>query len=124
MVFKALGRDESEFDLRVATECDEDGTSPSKAVEIARHYGFAGSYQDFFTTLGDIRKILTRELFPIAFLKLSPVWGTPPHAVVVVEIIESNIQVLDPERGDLSIPIDEFTTAWGKTNYQIIVVQP
>jgi ABC-type bacteriocin/lantibiotic exporter with double-glycine peptidase domain len=119
MVLASLGVSKTEQELRGLCDCTYDslllpgGTDPFKLKIAAQTLGFANT-QIGNLTVDDLRSELARGLYPIAYLKAKLASRMPPqfHAVVVVEIIENEVEVLDPSRGELVLSLEDFLTEW------------
>ena len=113
MVLASFGVDKSEAELRSLCECDETGTTPSNIVRAAIECGF-----DSFTanlTLDELREEVSRNNFPIVFLRLSGEETYSNHAVVVYKISKKKVFVLDPaEIGEREFEIDSFVENWSR----------
>jgi hypothetical protein len=98
------------------------GTDPFKLKIAAQTLGFASTLIGNLT-VDELKLELARGLYPIAFLKAKLASGRPPqfHAVVVLAIIENDVEVLDPWRGELVVPLEDFLTEW--TRGTTIVVE-
>lgn len=128
MVLSSLGVSKTEQELRLLCDCTYDspllpgGTDPFKLKIAAQTLGFANTLIGNLT-FDELKIELARGLYPIAYLKAKLASGRPAqfHAVVVVKIIENDVEVLDPWRGELAIPLEDFLTEW--TRGTTIVVE-
>lgn len=112
MVLASLGCDIFEAELRALCECDETGTSPSKAVEAAIQCGF-DAYQANLT-IEELTEILAENLTPIIFIRFS-VAVNYSHAIVIYKITSKHIYALDPsELEERKIKIDKFLEIWSR----------
>lgn len=112
MVLASLGCDISEAELRSLSECDETGTSPSKAVEAAIQCGF-DAYQANLT-IEELTEIIAEKLTPVVFIRFSTAVNYS-HAIVVYQITSKEVYALDPsEIGERKIKITEFTEIWSR----------
>lgn len=119
MVLSSLGVSKTEQELRVLCDCTYDspllpgGTDPFKLKIAAQTLGFTNT-QIGNLTVDDLRSELARGLYPIAYLKANLASRMPRqfHAVVVVDIVENEVGVLDPWRGELVLSLEDFLTEW------------
>ena len=119
MVLTSLGVSKTEQELRVLCDCTYDspllpgGTDPFKLKIAAQTLGFTNT-QIGNLTVDDLRSELARGLYPIAYLKANLESRMPRqfHAVVVVDIVENEVEVLDPWRGELVLSLEDFLTEW------------
>ncbi|MFY9608557.1 MAG: hypothetical protein WAU45_08070 [Blastocatellia bacterium] len=75
-------------------------------------------------TLDELRVFLTDGHHPIVFVDLSPIDGIEEvHAVVVVGASQNQIIVLDPLKGERSLPLQAFNTAWAMRHNLVIIVE-
>ncbi|MEK6302334.1 MAG: cysteine peptidase family C39 domain-containing protein [Acidobacteriota bacterium] len=119
MVLTSVGVSKTEQELRVLCDCTYDsplmpgGTDPFKLKIAAQTLGFANTLIGNLT-VDELKSELARGLYPIAYLKAKLASGMPPqfHAVVVIEMIETDVEVLDPWRGELVLSLEDFLTEW------------
>jgi len=123
MVFDSFGVVVPETELRQQCDCTPfNGTDALMAVSAARQFGFAETAKHTMR-LEEIPALLMDGLYPIAFVDLSPIDGIADvHAFVVVEISSDQIIVLDPLKGERSISLQAFTTAWAMRHNLAIIV--
>jgi len=75
-------------------------------------------------TLEELRVVMIDGYFPIVFVDLSPIDGIQDvHALVVVGATQQQIVVLDPLKGERSLPLQAFSTAWAMRNNLAIIVE-
>lgn len=124
MVLGSFGPDIAESELRRQCDCTPYfGTNALKVVEVARHFGFAGTAKHTMT-LDELRVVLTDGHHPIVFVDLGPIDGIEEvHAVVVVGASQHQIVVLDPLKGERSLPLQAFSTAWAMRHNLAIIVE-
>ena len=124
MVLGSFGLDISESELR--RQCDSTpyfGTDALRVVDVARQFGFSGSAKHTMT-LDELRGLLTDGHHPIAFVDLGPIDGIEEvHAVVVVGASQHEIVVLDPLKGERSLPLQAFSTAWAMRHNLAIIIE-
>lgn len=123
MVLASLGHDIPEIQLRELCECDDEGTSKSKAVECLRNLGFPDSDWGHFR-LEDLEEELGQGGHPIVCLEFSH--QPYQHAVVVISITKDHVQVLDPDRllgGERDLSIQNFIRAWRGTKGLAILIK-
>jgi len=124
MVLSSLGLDISESELRRKCDCTPYfGTNALMVVDVARQFGFAGTAKHTMT-LDELRVLLTDGHHPIVFVDLGPIDGIEEvHAVVVVGASAHQIVVLDPLKGERSLPLQAFSTAWAMRHNLGIIVE-
>jgi len=119
MVLSSLGVSKTEQELRVLCDCTYDspllpgGTDPFKLKTAAQTLGFTNT-QIGNLTVDELRSELARGLYPIAYLTASLASRMPRqfHAVVVLNMVENEVEVLDPWRGELVLSLEDFLTEW------------
>lgn len=119
MVLECYGHVVSEFELRQRCACDDDGTYPSKIVEVAKQYGLKKSGL-VYLELDQLQENLSLGLHPIVWLELS---FRSFHSVVVVEITKEQVHVLDPEIGERAFDIRDFNLSWSAYNGLTILIE-
>lgn len=66
---------------------------------------------------------MTDGHYPIVFVELNPIDGIEDvHAVVVVGVRQHQIIVLDPLKGERSLPLQTFNIAWAMRHNLTIIV--
>lgn len=125
MIIGSFGVDISESELRTRCDCTPYfGTTALMVVDVARKLGFPNTAKHTLT-LEELRVACTNGRYPIVFIDLSPIDGTPNvHALVVVGASEQKIVVLDPLKGERSIPLQAFTAGWAMRHNMAIIVEP
>jgi ABC-type bacteriocin/lantibiotic exporter with double-glycine peptidase domain len=92
-------------------------------VDVARQFGFGGTAKHTMT-LDELRALVTAGHHPIVFVNLRPIDGIEDvHAVVVVGASQHQIIVLDPLKGERSLPLQAFNTAWAMRHNLAIIVE-
>lgn len=117
MVLDALGVPKTEAQIRLDSKCTPEGTDPDDLLAAARKYGFAASIKAYHLSLTQLRKQLQEGHYPIVYL-LQP----PEHSVVVVDIDRKGVHVLDPIRGERTIPRKVFEEQWEPMRRVTIVI--
>ena len=93
------------------------------SINVARQFGFAGTAKHTLT-LEELRVVVTGGHHPIVFIDLSPLDGIEDiHALVVVGASQHEIIVLDPLKGERSLPLQAFSTAWALRHNLAIIVE-
>jgi ABC-type bacteriocin/lantibiotic exporter with double-glycine peptidase domain len=112
MVLADLGYEISETELRNLSDCDETGTSPSKAVKAAIECGF-NAYQASLT-FEELAELIAHDIMSIVFIRISAE-ANYSHAIVVYKITSTKVFAIDPtEIGERKIDINEFTEIWSR----------
>lgn len=125
MVLASLGREVPEITLRQMCECDDEGTSISKAVECAKRYGFIGSFRAYLH-FEELRAELERGRFPVVYLQPTSVVPQDLHSVVVTDIRADQVLVLDPHNlfgGSIELDREDFTRQWQAINGLTIIIE-
>ena len=124
MVLGSFGIDIPEGELRQRCDCTPySGADALMVVDVARQFGFAGTRKHTMT-LDELRVLLTDGHHPIVFVHLGPIDGIEDvHAVVVVGASQRQIIVLDPLKGERSLPLQAFSTAWAMRHNLAIIVK-
>jgi len=124
MVLGSFGLDISESELRRQCDCTPYfGTDALRVVDVARQFGFARSAKHTMT-LDELRKLLAKAHHPIVFVDLGPIDGIEEvHAVVVVDARHDEIVVLDPLKGERTLPLQAFSTAWAMRHNLAIIIE-
>lgn len=121
MVLESYGHVVSEMELRQRCECDDDGTYPSKVVEVAKRAGLSQSLLIRNLQFDQLQELLSEGLYPIVWLKVMVDQVTVNHSVIVVEITEGQINMLDPTTRERALGVEEFKRAWFAENGTIII---
>ena len=115
--------DIAESELRQRCDCAPYGTDALMVVYVARQFGFAGTAKHTIA-LDELRAFLTEGHHPIVFVNLGPIDGIEDvHALVVVGASQHQIIVLDPLKGERSLPLQVFSTAWAMRHNLAIIVE-
>jgi hypothetical protein len=124
MVLGSFGIDISESELRGRCDCmPYFGVDALMAIDAARQLGFAGTAKHTLT-LDELRAVLADGHHPIVFIDLSPIDGIPDvHAMVVADAGRGEVVVLDPLKGERSIPLQAFSTGWAMRHNLAIIVE-
>jgi len=123
MVLGSFGVEITEADLRRRCDCTPYGTDALMVVDVARQFGFVGTAKHTIA-LDELRGVLTDGHHPIVFVNLSPIDGIEDvHAVVVVDASQDQIVVLDPLKGERSLPLQAFSTAWAMRHNLAIIIE-
>lgn len=124
MIFGSFGIDIPEGELRQRCDCTPySGTNALMVVDVARQFGFAGTAKHTMM-LDELRELLADGHHPIVYVDLRPIDGIEDvHAVVVVDASQHQIIVLDPLKGERSLPLQAFSTAWAMRHNLAIIVE-
>lgn len=124
MVLDALGISRTEAQIREDSKCTSEGTDPDNLLAAARRYGFTGSIKAYYLSFNQLRKHLQEGHHPIVYLLVSLLPDAQPeeHSVIVFEIDRKGVHVLDPIRGELTIPRRLFEEQWGDMRRVTIVI--
>jgi ABC-type bacteriocin/lantibiotic exporter with double-glycine peptidase domain len=124
MVLAAAGIEKSEEELRLATNCDAEGTWPHEIVKAAKSFGFEDA-RKYNIDFDELKTALTEGFYIIAYIKIQV--GTTgylqKHAVVVAQIDQGNILLLDPIRGEIEVSEADFLREWGATRRETILIK-
>lgn len=123
MVFESFGVVLAESELREQCDCTPlYGTDALAAVDLARSLGFLQTAK-YTLSLTGLAELIADGHHPIVYVILRPIDGVnDPHAFVVIGLNESEVTVLDPLKGERSIPVQNFIDAWAmKHNLAILV---
>ena len=107
MVLDALGVSKTEAQIRQDSKCTPEGTEADDLLAAARKYGFTDSIKAYYLSFTQLRKELQEGHYPIVYL-LQP----PEHSVVVFKVDRKGVHVLDPSRGERTIPRRLFEEQW------------
>lgn len=123
MALSSFGIDIAEADLRVRCDCTVFGTDALKTVDAARQLGFNGTAKHTLS-LPEIENLLSRGHYPVVLVDLRPIDGIrSTHAMVVIGMTASAVNVYDPARGERVISRRSFLAAWTIQNNLAIIVQ-
>ena len=124
MALESLGVSKTEEELRALCDCTALGTRAGAVVEAARSLGFSET-RKYNLDIDSLKDQLQQGHYPIVYIyaRLLPDSRLENHAVIVIEISESHIKVLDPARGELALPKEEFEREWGFTRRLAILIK-
>lgn len=123
MVLSSFGLNIAEDQLRVRCDCNAFGTDALKTVDAARQLGFNGTAKHTLS-LPEIERLLSSGHYPVVLVDLRPIDGIRgTHAMVVIGITSSAVNVYDPARGERFISRRAFVAAWTIQNNLAIIVQ-
>lgn len=124
MVLESLGIVKSEAELRDKCHTDFMGTRFNMVVRAAQDLGFDKS-QSATLSLEELKAEMDRGIFPIVYIKDRLAENQPyqQHAVVIVEMSESEVVALDPFRGEYTFPLEDFARKWGAARWQTILIE-
>lgn len=109
MVLASLDFEKSEAEIRSFCDCDETGTSPSKAVEAVIKFGFDAYRANL--TFEELEGLISQNLTPIVFTKFIESVNYS-HAIVIYKISKEKIYALDPELGEIKYDKNQFNEMW------------
>ncbi len=116
-----MGLDISESDLRALCDCTPFGTDALKAIDAARKLGFAKSSKQNLS-VEELKSLIAKGQYPIAFVNLDPIDGiNDSHALVIIEMRDTNIVVYDPLHGERALPRESFSAAWAMMKNLVIL---
>jgi len=121
MVLEALGVTRSESELRELCDCTIFGTTAIELIQAARTLGFSGS-RKYSLTLENIQEFTEQGYFPIVFVVLAEGPSLDVHSLVVVSVAEDEVNVLDPQQGYRTIPLDSFKEMWSPMKNLAVVI--
>ena len=113
MVLSSFGIDLEESELRARCDCTVSGTDALKAVDAARQLGFAGTAK-YTLSPQELEALVSGGHHPIAFVDMRPIDGFRAHAVIVIGTSPQEIVVLDPLRGERSLPFQKDSMQRGQ----------
>ena len=115
MVLEAYGLSKTEGELRELTNCTVLGTTAWDVVLAARALGFP-STRKYTVNLEELREQIISGLYPIVFVRarLRLDLRRQEHYAVVTAASETQVELLDPWRGECSIPTEEFLQDWSR----------
>jgi ABC-type bacteriocin/lantibiotic exporter with double-glycine peptidase domain len=132
MVLASFGVVKTEQELRELCDCTYDsvfllgGTDPHpfKLKAAAQSLGFVNT-TIASPTFDELKMELERGLYPIIYVKVQLSPDKPPqkHAVVVVEIDETSVEIRDPWRGELVLSQAAFLTEWESARRVTILIE-
>jgi ABC-type bacteriocin/lantibiotic exporter with double-glycine peptidase domain len=123
MVLSSFGLDIAEEPLRIRCDCNVFGTDALKTVDAARQLGFNGTAKHTLS-LPEIERLLSSGQYPIVLVDLRPIDGVRgTHAMVIVGVTASAVNVYDPARGERFLSRRSFVAAWTLQNNLAIIVQ-
>lgn len=123
MVLGGFGVEVGESELRARCDHTLSGTHALKAVDAARRLGFAGTAK-YTLSVEELRTLVADGHHPIVFVDLRPIDGLRDiHALVIIGISQQAISVLDPLKGERSLPLQAFSTAWAMRHNLTIIVE-
>lgn len=123
MVFASFGVKIEEGELRALCDCTMSGTGALMAVDVSRQLSFPETAKHTLT-LTELQTVLFENHNPIVFVDLRPLEGLRGiHAMIVVGITQEEIIVLDPLKGERTLPLQSFNTAWAMRHNLAIIVK-
>ena len=123
MVLASLGIERSESALRALCDCTPFGTEALNAVDAARQLGFPGTGKHTLSP-SELEAQVHNGLYPIVFVNMRPIDGTPgSHALVVLAIELSRVLVYDPLHGERDLSRATFESAWAMMHGLTLLVQ-
>ena len=122
MVFSCFGFALTEAEIREACDCTQLGVSGLQAVDAARLFGFSRTAKHNLKP-EELAAVVQSGSYPIVFVNLFPITGvSETHAIVVIDVTATAVQVYDPDQGEVFLPHQIFNIAWElKRNLAIIV---
>ena len=122
MVLAHFDVEANEDELRRRAYTTHLGTSASDAVACVKSYGLqAEEIRD--ATLGNLREWPGRNLFPILFIDLRPIYGeVGRHAIVAEAISETQLTYLDPLSGPRTSQLGTLEQAWSLASHRAILI--
>ena len=123
MVLASFGVELPESELRTRCDCTHFGTDALKTVDAARQLGFAGTAKHTLT-FEELRTLVADGHHPIVFVDLRPIDGLRDiHALVVIDVSQQEVIVLDPLKGERSLPSQVFNAAWAMQHNLAIIAR-
>ena len=115
MVLEAYGISKTEDELREVTNCLVSGTTAFSIVLAARDLGFPGT-RKYNLKLEELREQIGSEIYPIVQLavRLGPDLRPQNHYAVVAAISPTQVELLDPWRGECTLSTEEFLQEWSR----------
>ncbi len=111
MVLGAFGVHADEEQLRHLTDCSPLGTDAFQLIEAARQFGLTASRTYTLASHEELASVIEEGGFPIVYVDMWPLQGGLSgqyHAVVVVGVASDSVTVLDPQRGECSLPREDL----------------
>ena len=124
MVLSSFGVDLSEEQLCKLCDCTAfGGTDALKVVDAARQLGFCNTIKSTLS-MEELLTQINSGCYPIVYVNLLPIDGyKSSHAMIVIEVEESDISVYDPLQGKRKISRSIFEKAWMIQRNLSIMVQ-
>lgn len=122
MVLASFGIFKPEEEIRVDCDCTLLGTDSDNLVKAARKYRFTRSRKDYLN-LTSLQEYIEQGIYPIVYIGVRAYPRPQEHAVVVVEISETSAILHDPERGEISISIEDFEERWNYMRRLTILIE-
>ena len=123
MVLSSFNFDMSEAELRVRCDCTTFGTNALQAVDAARQLGFAKTAK-YTLSVNELAVLVANGHNPIVLVDLRPIDSAKgTHALVVVGVSDTAVNVYDPAQGERLIPRQTFNVAWAIQRKLAIVVE-
>ncbi len=123
MVLASFGRALSEATLRARCDCTPFGTEALQAVDALRQLGFRDTGKHTLS-LDELAAQIRQGLFPIVFVNTLPIDGIPGgHALVVVDLDQTDVTVDDPLHGERNLPRATFENAWAMLHNLTLLIQ-
>ncbi len=123
MVLSSFSFDIPEADLRTLCDCTALGTDALQAVDAMRQLGFTSTAK-YTLSIDELEGFVANEHNPTVLVDLRPidsVKGT--HALVVVGVSETDVNVYDPAQGERFLPRHTFNHAWAMQRNLAIIVE-
>lgn len=111
MVLASLDFEKSEAEIRSFCDCDETGTSSSKAVEAVIKFGFDAYRANL--TFEELEDLVSQNLTPIVFTKFTESVNYS-HAIVIYKISKEKIYTVDPQIGEIKYDKNQFIEMWSR----------
>jgi len=123
IVLLSHGLDYEEALLRELCDCSVFGTRSELAVEAVRKLGFRRTTKQNLTW-SELAGEAGRNSLPITFVSMLPLDGIKgEHAVIVLRVSESEVDIYDPLRGERTLPVNSFEAAWAAMRNLTILVE-
>ncbi len=123
IVLGSMGLDIPESELRTLCDCTPFGTNALKAIDAARRLGFAKSSKHNLS-VEELESLIAGGHYPIALINLDPIDGiNDSHALVIIEISNTNFVVYDPLHGERTLPRESFSAAWAMMKNLVILIE-
>jgi predicted double-glycine peptidase len=130
MVLEHLGVIRTEAELRALTDSEYEsafypgGATALGLVDAAKELGFPDTTKENLE-FQELLRVLSQGRFPIVYLAIRLLPGTPlqSHAVVVTEIDDEGVRLLDPVRGEVTNTVEEFNQMWSLRRGLTILVR-